>query len=227
MARASNVARHLEMEIDLRGFGGSALTADMEVPKDRSEDAISQGIPITYVPARNTVFLSLALAWAETLGAFDIFIGVNCVDYSGYPDCRPEFLRAFEELANLATRAGVEGGGRFRIHAPLLTLDKPQIIERGLELGVDYSLTHSCYDPTEEGLSCGRMPSWLNQIEIYFSILQRKVLTPADALSLADLAANILAFEAGYQEMAAPFEWKFTRADLDALLNRLSVPLAA
>ncbi len=159
VALASNVARHLEMEIDLRGFGGSALTADIQVPKDRSEDAISHGIPITYVPARNTVFLSLALAWAETLGAFDIFIGVNCVDYSGYPDCRPEFLRAFEEVANLATQAGVEGRGRFRVHAPLLTLDKAGIIERGRELGVNYSLTHSCYDPTEEGLSCGRCDS--------------------------------------------------------------------
>jgi 7-cyano-7-deazaguanine synthase len=159
VARASNVARHVEIEIDLRSFGGSALTADLEVPKDRPEDAISQGIPITYVPARNTVFLSLALAWAETLGAFDIFIGVNCVDYSGYPDCRPEFLRAFENLATLATRVGVEGTGRFRIHAPLLRLDKPQIIERGRALGVDYSLTHSCYDPTPAGLSCGRCDS--------------------------------------------------------------------
>jgi 7-cyano-7-deazaguanine synthase len=159
VATAMNVARHVELAIDLRGFGGSALTADLEVPKDRSEHAISQGIPITYVPARNTVFLSLALAWAETLSAFDIFLGVNCVDYSGYPDCRPEFLRSFEDLANLATQAGVEGRGRFRIHAPLLTLDKPAIIRRGLELGVDYSLTHSCYDPTEDGLACGRCDS--------------------------------------------------------------------
>jgi 7-cyano-7-deazaguanine synthase len=117
---------------------------------------MSQGIPVTYVPARNTVFLSLALAWAEALGAFDIWIGVNSVDYSGYPDCRPEFIRAFEAVANLATRAGVEGTGRFRIHAPLLTLDKAMIIERGRALGVDYSLTHSCYDPSPEGLSCGR-----------------------------------------------------------------------
>jgi 7-cyano-7-deazaguanine synthase len=159
VARAWKVMRHLEMEIDLRGFGGSALTADLDVPKDRSDESIAQGIPITYVPARNTVFLSLALAWAESLGAFDIFIGVNCVDYSGYPDCRPEFLRAFEELANLATRAGVEATGRFRIHAPLLKLDKPQIIRRGLELGVDYALTHSCYDPTPDGRSCGRCDS--------------------------------------------------------------------
>jgi 7-cyano-7-deazaguanine synthase len=159
VARAAGVARHVELEIDLRAFGGSALTDDLEIPKDRPDEAIAQGIPITYVPARNTVFLSLALGWAETLGAFDIFVGVNCVDYSGYPDCRPEFLRAFENLANLATRAGVEGEGQFRIHAPLLMLDKPQIIRRGLELGVDYSLTHSCYDPTPDGLACGRCDS--------------------------------------------------------------------
>ena len=159
VARAAGVARHVELEIDLRAFGGSALTSDLDVPRDRRDEEISHGIPVTYVPARNTVFLSLALAWAESLGAFDIFIGVNCVDYSGYPDCRPEFLRAFEGLANLATRAGVEKEGAFRIHAPLLTLDKPQIIRRGLELGVDYSLTHSCYDPTPEGLACGRCDS--------------------------------------------------------------------
>ncbi len=155
-ARALGVVRHVELEIDLRSFGGSALTANLDVPKDRSEETIAQGIPMTYVPARNTVFLSLALAWAETLGAFDIFIGVNCVDYSGYPDCRPDFLRSFEALANLATRAGVEGTGCFRIHAPLLTLTKEQIIERGRILGVDYGLTHSCYDPTPDGLACGR-----------------------------------------------------------------------
>jgi 7-cyano-7-deazaguanine synthase len=159
VARSAGVARHVELEIDLCAFGGSALTGDLEVPKDRTDEAIAQGIPVTYVPARNTVFLSLALAWAESLGAFDIFIGVNCVDYSGYPDCRPEFLRAFQELANLATRAGVEKEGAYRIHAPLLTLDKPQIIRRGLDLGVDYSLTHSCYDPTPEGVSCGRCDS--------------------------------------------------------------------
>ena len=159
VAQSMGVARHVELEIDLRAFGGSALTDDLEVPKDRPDEAISRGIPITYVPARNTVFLSLALAWAETLAAFDIFIGVNCVDYSGYPDCRPEFLHAFENLANLATRAGVEGEGRYRIHAPLLTLDKGQIIRRGLDLGVDYSLTHSCYDPTPDGAACGRCDS--------------------------------------------------------------------
>ena len=154
--QAAGVARHIELEIDLRAFGGSALTTDLDVPKDRSEETMSSGIPITYVPARNTVFLSLALAWAETLGAFDIFVGVNCVDYSGYPDCRPEFLESFESLANLATRAGIEGEGHFRIHAPLLKLTKEQIIARGRTLGVDYSLTHSCYDPSPQGLSCGR-----------------------------------------------------------------------
>ena len=155
VARSMNVTRHVELTIDPRAFGGSALTADVEVPKDRESAAMADEIPITYVPARNTVFLSMALAWAETLGAFDLFVGVNCVDYSGYPDCRPEFLRAFEDLANLATRAGVEGTGRFQVHAPLLTMTKEQIIQRGLELGVDYGLTHSCYDPTPEGLSCG------------------------------------------------------------------------
>jgi 7-cyano-7-deazaguanine synthase len=154
VARATGVARHVELELDLRGFGGSALTSDLAVPKDRPAAEMTQGIPITYVPARNTVFLSIALAWAEALHAFDIFVGVNCVDYSGYPDCRPEYLRAFESLANLATRAGVEGEGRYHIHAPLLTLTKEQIIQRGLALGVDYAITHSCYDPTLEGLSC-------------------------------------------------------------------------
>jgi 7-cyano-7-deazaguanine synthase len=157
VARAYQVARHIELPIDLRSFGGSALTDDTwTVPKDRTDEVISSGIPITYVPARNTVFLALALAWAETVGAFDIFVGVNCVDYSGYPDCRPEYLREFEALANLATKAGVEGTGRFRIHAPLLTLTKEQIIVRGRELGVDFGLTHSCYDPASGGLACGR-----------------------------------------------------------------------
>jgi 7-cyano-7-deazaguanine synthase len=156
VARALAVVRHVELDIDLRGFGGSALTSNTEVPKDRSEDVMALGIPVTYVPARNTIFLSLALAWAETLAAFDIFVGVNCVDYSGYPDCRPEYLRSFEQLANLATRAGVQEHGRFRIHAPLLTLNKEQIIERGRELGVDFGLTHSCYDPDVAGLACGR-----------------------------------------------------------------------
>ncbi len=159
VAQALGVVRHVEQSIDLRSFGGSALTADVAVPKDRPADAMAEGIPITYVPARNTVFLALALAWAETLGAFDLFIGVNCVDYSGYPDCRPEYLEAFERMANLATRAGVEGAGRFRIHAPLVHMTKDQIILRGLELGVDYGLTHSCYDPAEDGRACGHCDS--------------------------------------------------------------------
>ena len=159
VAAAMGVVRHVEQVIDLRAFGGSALTADLQVPKDRSDDEMSGGIPITYVPARNTVFLALALAWAESLNAFDLFVGVNCVDYSGYPDCRPEYLEAFETLANLATKAGVEGTGRFRIHAPLLRLTKEQIIARGRELGVDYSLTHSCYDPTSDGRACGHCDS--------------------------------------------------------------------
>jgi 7-cyano-7-deazaguanine synthase len=161
VAQAAGVSRHVELEIDLRAFGGSALTSDLPVPKDRADEAMAQGIPATYVPARNTVFLALALGWAETLGAFDIWIGVNCVDYSGYPDCRPEYLHSFEALANVATRAGVEGTGRFRIHAPLLTLNKQEIIERGHALGVDYSLTHSCYDPSPEGLACGRCDACL------------------------------------------------------------------
>jgi 7-cyano-7-deazaguanine synthase len=156
VAEAFQVVRHVEQKIDLRAFGGSALTDDIEVPKDRPAETIAQGIPITYVPARNTVFLGLALAWAETLGAFDLFIGVNFIDYSGYPDCRPEFLRAFEDLANLATKASVEGTGQFHVHAPLLTLTKEQIILRGRELGVDYGLTHSCYDPAPDGRACGR-----------------------------------------------------------------------
>jgi 7-cyano-7-deazaguanine synthase len=156
VARSIGVVDHVELAIDLRAFGGSALTADLDVPKDRPTESMAEGIPITYVPARNTVFLSLALAWAETLGAFDLFVGVNCVDYSGYPDCRPEYLRAFEAMANLATRAGVEGRGKFRIHAPLIAMTKEQIIRRGLELGVDYGLTHSCYDPAPDGLACGR-----------------------------------------------------------------------
>jgi 7-cyano-7-deazaguanine synthase len=156
VARSLGVTRHVEIEIDLKGFGGSALLSDGDVPKDRSPETMASGIPATYVPARNTVFLALALGWAETISAFDIFIGVNCVDYSGYPDCRPEYLRAFETLAALATRAGVEHEGRFRIHAPLLHSTKEQIIERGRELGADLGLTHSCYDPTAAGLACGR-----------------------------------------------------------------------
>lgn len=159
VAAAIGVERHLELDVDLRGFGGSALTDAIDVPKDRDDPVIASGIPVTYVPARNTVMLSLALAWAETLGSFHIFMGVNCVDYSGYPDCRPEFLSAFETLANLATKAGVERTGTFRVHAPLIRMTKDEIIRRGIELGVDYSLTHSCYDPSPDGKACGRCDS--------------------------------------------------------------------
>ena len=170
VALANAAVRHVEQVIDLRAFGGSALTADIEVPKDRDEATMAEGIPITYVPARNTVFLSLALAWAESLEAFDIFIGVNCLDYSGYPDCRPEYLQEFETLANLATKAGVEGSGRFRIHAPLIMMTKARIIARGLELGVDYSLTHSCYDPAADGRSCGRCDSCVLRLAAFASL---------------------------------------------------------
>jgi 7-cyano-7-deazaguanine synthase len=150
---------HRVVELDLRAFGGSALTADLPVPQDRSTEEMSSGIPVTYVPARNTIFLALALAWAEVLESFDIFVGVNAVDFSGYPDCRPEFIGAFEQLANLATRVGVEKRGRFTIHAPLIHLPKADIIRLGLSLGVDYGLTHSCYDPGDDGGACGRCDS--------------------------------------------------------------------
>jgi len=142
---------HLVVDFDYRKVGGSALTGDIAVPKD----GVGSDIPVTYVPARNTVFLSFALGWAEVLGAFDIFIGVNALDYSGYPDCRPEYIAAFETLANLATRAGVDGSGRFVIHTPLIALSKADIIRKGLALGVDYARTHSCYDPAEDGAACG------------------------------------------------------------------------
>jgi 7-cyano-7-deazaguanine synthase len=155
VAALAGVAGHVVAEIDLRVFGGSALTADIAVPKGRSEGELGAGIPITYVPARNTIFLSFALAYAETLAASDIFVGVNALDYSGYPDCRPEYIESFERMANLATKAGVEGTQRLAIHAPLMQLTKEGIIRRGLELGVDYSLTTSCYDPDERGRACG------------------------------------------------------------------------
>jgi 7-cyano-7-deazaguanine synthase len=158
VAASLGVAKHLELRLDLRGIGGSALTADIPVPRDR--DLGAAGIPSTYVPARNTIFLSLALGWAETLDARDLFIGVNALDYSGYPDCRPEFIAAFESLASVATRAGVEGA-RFRIHTPLITLSKADIIRRGMSLGLDYGLTHSCYDPDAQGHPCGRCDSCL------------------------------------------------------------------
>ena len=156
VAEALSVSGHLQLDLDLRGIGGSALTSDIPVPRDR--DLAAPGIPITYVPARNTIFLAMALGWAEVLEARDIVIGVNALDYSGYPDCRPEFIHAFESLAALATRAGVEGG-RFRVQTPLIALTKSAIIRRGLELGLDYGLTHSCYDPTPEGTPCGRCDS--------------------------------------------------------------------
>lgn len=156
VAAAQDVADHVIVDIDLRTFGGSALTADVDVPKDRTTDDMSDGgIPVTYVPARNTIFLSFALAWAEVLGASDIFIGVNALDYSGYPDCRPEYIAAFERMANLATRGGVEGTTPVHIQAPLLDLTKAQIIQRGMALGVEYALTTSCYDPDGDGRSCG------------------------------------------------------------------------
>src|ERR1700722_10852677 len=145
---------HVVAKIDLRVFGGSALTDDIEIPKHRSLDAMGTGVPITYVPARNTIFLSFALAWAEVLGAKDIFIGVNALDYSGYPDCRPEYIEAYERMADLATRAGVEGKKKLKIHTPLISLTKAQIIRRGVELGVDYSITSSCYDPAPDGKPC-------------------------------------------------------------------------
>ena len=156
---AANVVRHITVPLDLRAFGGSALTDEIAVPKDRSETEMSGGIPITYVPARNTIFLSVALGWAEVLGANDLFIGVNAVDYSGYPDCRPEFVSAFETLANLATKSGVEGTSQWIVHAPLISLSKSEIILKGIELGVDYGLTHSCYDPDSQGQSCGHCDS--------------------------------------------------------------------
>jgi 7-cyano-7-deazaguanine synthase len=156
VARALGVERHQELTVNLRGIGGSSLTADIPVPRDR--DLAATDIPSTYVPARNTIFLSLALGWAEGLDARDLVIGVNALDYSGYPDCRPEFIRAFESLAEVATRAGVEGA-RFRIHTPLIRLTKAEIIRRGVELGLDYGLTHSCYDPAPAGAPCGRCDS--------------------------------------------------------------------
>jgi 7-cyano-7-deazaguanine synthase len=160
-AKLRGVARHAVLDIDLRSFGGSALTADIDVPKGHSVEDISAGIPITYVPARNTIFLSFALGWAEVLGAQDIFVGVNAMDYSGYPDCRPEFIEAFEHLGNLATKAGVEGTQRLRIRAPLINMTKADIIRKGMELGVDFSETTSCYDPAPNGAPCKQCDSCL------------------------------------------------------------------
>jgi len=168
---AARVARHLGavdhvvLDIDLRRFGGSALTGDLAVPKNRAPEAMASGIPVTYVPARNTIFLSFALAWAEVLGANDIFIGVNALDYSGYPDCRPEYIAAFEQLANRATKAAVEGRRHLTVHTPLIALTKAQIVGRGLELGVDFAKTSSCYDPSPSGAACGRCDACLLRLK--------------------------------------------------------------
>ena len=159
IAEACNLTDHIITEIDLRAFGGSALTDDIDVPKDRSESTMSGSIPVTYVPARNTIFLSFALAWAEVLQSNDIFLGVNSMDYSGYPDCRPEYIQSFQAMANLATKAGVDGDQPITIHTPLISMTKKEIIRKGLELSVDYSLTHSCYDPDKAGNACGRCDS--------------------------------------------------------------------
>ena len=158
VAEAIGVERHIVIPLDLRSIGGSALTSEIDVPTDRDDNEMTEEIPITYVPARNTVFLSVALGWAEVLGASDLFVGVNAVDYSGYPDCRPEFIAAFESLANLATKAGVEGT-HYKVHAPLIAMTKAEIIKTGTELGVDYGLTHSCYNPSADGRPCGRCDS--------------------------------------------------------------------
>jgi 7-cyano-7-deazaguanine synthase len=165
IAASFNVAKHVIVDIDLRLFGGSALTDNLEVPKNRTPEEMGGDIPVTYVPARNTIFLSFALAWAEVLGSEDIFIGVNALDYSGYPDCRPEYIAAYEKMANLATKAGVEGKQKLKIHTPLIQMTKAQIIEKGLELGVDYSLTHSCYDPSPNGEACGHCDSCLMRLK--------------------------------------------------------------
>jgi 7-cyano-7-deazaguanine synthase len=165
VATVMGVEKHLIVDFDLRAIGGSALTDQIEVPKERGAREIASGIPVTYVPARNTIFLSFALAWAEVLGAQDIFIGVNALDYSGYPDCRPEYIEAFERMASLATKAGVEGRLRLKIHAPLIAMTKAEIIQTGLRLGVDYSLTHSCYDPGPKGIPCGKCDSCLLRLK--------------------------------------------------------------
>jgi 7-cyano-7-deazaguanine synthase len=165
IATLSGVAQHVIVDIDLRLFGGSALTSDIEVPKDRSLDHMADGVPITYVPARNTIFLSFALAWAEVLKSQDIFIGVNALDYSGYPDCRPEYIAAYQSMANLATREGVEGRQNLTIHTPLINLTKGQIVKKGLDLGVDYSITCTCYDPDPEGRACGRCDACLLRLK--------------------------------------------------------------
>lgn len=165
VAAAQGLAGHAVVKVDLRSFGGSALTSDSPVPKHRSAEEIGHGVPVTYVPARNTVFLALALAYAETLGAADIFLGVNALDYSGYPDCRPEFIAAFEAMANLATKMGTEDGRRIRLHTPLIAMTKKEIVETGMRLGVDYSLTTTCYDPAPDGAACGACDACLLRLK--------------------------------------------------------------
>jgi len=165
IARKNKVAGHLILNMDLRKIGGSALTADIHVPKNQTGSVLKRKIPVTYVPARNTIFLAYALAWAEVIGSHDIFIGVNALDYSGYPDCRPRYIAAFRKLANLATKAGVEGKQKLAIHAPLIKMSKAEIIKKGMDLGVDYSLTHSCYDPSPSGEPCGECDSCLLRLK--------------------------------------------------------------
>jgi 7-cyano-7-deazaguanine synthase len=165
VARHLGIRRHIVLDIDLRPFGGSALTGELEVPKDTPMEQIGQRIPATYVPARNTIFLAFAVGWGEVLGASDIFIGANAMDYSGYPDCRPEYIQAFQRMANLATRAGVEEGRRLTIHTPLIELSKREIVERGMGLGVDYGITLTCYDPTSDGAACGRCEACLIRLK--------------------------------------------------------------
>ena len=165
IAKQAGVARHLIVDIDMRPIGGSALTCDIDVPKSRSVEQMGKDIPVTYVPARNTIFLSYALAWAEVIEASDIFIGVNALDYSGYPDCRPDYIAAYEVMANLATKASVEGKKKLKIHTPLISMSKAQIIRKGVGLGVDYSMTHSCYDPVKDGSSCGECDSCLLRLK--------------------------------------------------------------
>jgi 7-cyano-7-deazaguanine synthase len=165
VARHLGIHRHIVLDIDLRPFGGSALTGELEVPKDTPMEQIGQRIPATYVPARNTIFLAFAVGWAEVLGASDIFIGANAMDYSGYPDCRPEYIQAFQRMANLATRAGVEEGRRLTIHTPLIELSKREIVERGMALGVDYGITLTCYDPAADGAACGRCEACLIRLK--------------------------------------------------------------
>ena len=165
IARKFHVAKHLIVDIDLCLIGGSALTGNIDVPKSRSVEQIGKDIPVTYVPARNTIFLSYALAWAEVIGSSNIFIGVNALDYSGYPDCRPEYIAAYERMANLATKAGVQGNQKLKIHTPLIEMSKAGIIRQGIELGIDYSLTHSCYDPSAAGMACGECDSCLLRLK--------------------------------------------------------------